>query len=43
MYQFGSFNLYLWGTVLLEKRPKTVDLMQEVFAADGDMAQVPVP
>ena len=25
------------------KRPKTVGLMQDVFAADGDMAQVPVP
>ena len=29
-----SFKIY---------RPKTVGLMQDVFAADGDMAQVPAP
>ena len=25
------------------KRPKTVEIIQDVFAAGGDMAQVPVP
>ena len=31
------------GAGRLVKRPKTVGLMQVVFAADGDMAQVPAP
>ena len=39
----GALNLYLWGSQSMAERPKTVGLMQDVFAADGDMAQVPVP
>jgi len=31
------------GAGRLVKRPKTIGLMQDVFAADGDMAQVPAP
>ena len=31
------------GAELLAKRPKTADMMQDVFAAGGDMAQVPAP
>ena len=31
------------GSLPMAERPKTVGLMQDVFAAGGDMAKVPVP
>ena len=36
-------SVFAGGAGRLVKRPKTVGLMQDVFAADGDMAQVPAP
>ena len=39
----GEINLYLWGNRPMAERPKTAGLLQDVFAADGDMALVPVP
>ena len=40
----GIENALRYFSVILQiYRPKTVGLMQDVFAADGDMAQVPAP
>ena len=34
---------FVGGAFLVAKRSKTADVIQDVFAAGGDMAQVPVP
>ena len=34
---------FVGGAILQIYRPKTVDIIQDVFAADGDMALVPAP
>ena len=42
----GTINLEIWicgGAVLSAKCPKTADVIEDVFAAGGDMARVPVP